>query len=474
MTVKTRKELRDSIIEKKSEANKLLDKRGRKESDFSESDKERLDELIKLAQEDKSQLELLDKMADAFEVGDDVDPTLRDSLKKHSVKFVPAGDGDPPSLFDEVRFRSGVQPMNYARVEMPDSEDPQSIQHSKMYARAWGEALRNLGGVKGSLAQAIEDSLKTQIRQACDTEAGCPFPSEGPDLSSWCESGFLTNPVQWVSGILRCCDRRVQMRQLARVITVDSAAKLGVRRRLTKTNSAQWGNTCEAPTCDYPTGEAIYLEPHVITGCTSWCRELTRRSVEDVGGWYADELAQNFQEVMEEGYLYGSGSGQSLGLLAEGALVPDRYIPMSSNGLTSEELINLLIDMTCKINDCFSAGNLGWLMSKEFLCCLMKMHSETGFWLNLTADKGLSGAFSRTLLGNPIMTSEFIKPDAHNSAGNIPLVHGDFSQYWIVDRNAMLSERDLCVANDRVAQYTRMWTGGSPMCDEGFAAGIVE
>ena len=262
------------------------------------------------------------------------------------------------------------------------------------------------------------------------------------------------------------------MRQFATIWTVGEACKLGVHQRTKRTSAAAWGGVCQRPKCDAPGFGAKFLQPHILTACTAWCREIQRNTSAPIVDWYAAEAARDVNEVMEMGYLYGDGNDCPLGLLNENALGSERYCPLPKS-CSVDELVDFLIDLMCKIPECFMGGNLAWMMSKSMYCCLMKLRDCHGLWLGQTADQGLAGPMATTLFGHPIIVSEFIKGGVDGAAGDVPIMFGDFSQYWIADKNGMLIERDTCPGEDREAIYTRMWTGGIPVCDEAFAGGLI-
>ena len=92
---------------------------------------------------------------------------------------------------------------------------------------------------------------------------------------------------------------------------------------------------------------------------------------------------------------------------------------MTANAITFDNIISLYFSLDTEYRK-----NAVWLMNDETALTLRLLKDENGNYLwNHTSD---------TILGKPVIVSNDM-PTAEN--GKIPVVFGDFSYYWIIERS---------------------------------------
>ena len=453
----TLKELRERKLEIRVDLKELLDKKGRKEGDYTETDKQRFNDLTEECDQVNSMIQDIERVQ-ALGFDDD---EIRDLSKRQvSQTGLALTASEAEKARGSCLFRTCSKTLSYMETVL---DTPQKrFLASNAYNKAISREIQS-GRNDRDTANHVRRFLESN-------ESDCP---EGVSTADYESGGWLTTPMQMLSGILRCCDRIVKMRSLARIFTVNEAASLGVRKNTGEVSTADWGTECEQPSCSAPTGTVKVLTPHILSACTALCRELIRNTPDGTENYFVESLARAMSEKMEEGYLYGDGLNKPLGILTTDALNSDRYIAYSTEDDTFDG--DDLIDILCNIPVCYQGGNLAWMGSQAMWCAIMKLKTQYGYLWSTTSDRGLAVGVPTTLLGYPFMISEFMSsytPNQASSTGYVPLMLGDWSQYWIADKNSMLMERQVCPGPDRVAWYARFWTDGMPMCDEAFS-GIV-
>lgn len=452
------KELLERRGELMCESRDLIEKRGKKEGDFTETDRERHKALLGEIADVNEQIEMANEHNQRFNLPDPSNPTVQTNekllkrLEAAGMTLAEHAKGtDGANSLPTFRDGSGV-PNRYQPLKQVSDDD--SWRHEMAYRQAYADGIvRTLDDDRGHKAHTIQAH-----RAACGD-------SGGPGPGSYGDGGFLTTPLQYVSEMIKCCDKTVMMRQMARIFTVTDACALGARKRTKGISSATWGQSCRKPECDTPEGTVKTLHPHCLAACTAMCRELIRLSVVDPVMFFLEELSRNMAETMEQAYLFGTGQNEPFGMLAEDAVSADRYLPFSLAADTLDG--DMLIDMLCSIPDCMLNGNLLWMMSRELWCSILKLKTSSGYLWSTEGNRGLTPGADRQLLGIPVAVSEFMQDGS--AEGHVPLALFDAQQYWIADRNSLLTESETCVGEDMVYWYSRFWTDGMPICDEGFS-----
>lgn len=139
----------------------------------------------------------------------------------------------------------------------------------------------------------------------------------------------------------------------------------------------------------------------------------TSFSIED---YLVDRLAQNFATAEDNGFISGTGIDMPTGILNEdnGAKVS-----VTTTALSFDDVMRLYHSLDKKYRK-----NAVWLMNDETALALRMLKDDNENYLWNVSDN--------TILGKPVVIS-YDMPDAVN--GNIPIVFGDFSYYWIVCRS---------------------------------------
>ena len=127
-------------------------------------------------------------------------------------------------------------------------------------------------------------------------------------------------------------------------------------------------------------------------------------------------LGKNFGRAEDKGFITGTGTDEPAGILAA---TGGADVALTTSSLTYDDMLALYHS-----TDKQYRKNSVWLMNDSTALHLRKLKDDDGNYLwNMAND---------TILGKPVVISEYM-PDIE--ADEKPVVFGDFSYYWIIDRD---------------------------------------
>lgn len=153
----------------------------------------------------------------------------------------------------------------------------------------------------------------------------------------------------------------------------------------------------------------------------------------DISGYLVKRMGKNFASAEDDAFINGTGENEPTGLLhgtdgAETAATVD--------AVTYDDIIGLFFSVDKEYRK-----NAVWMMNDNTALALRKLKDADGNYLwNQASD---------TILGKPVIISNDM-PDAE--AGMKPVLFGDLSYYWIIDRSpvSMKAVNELFAVNDQV------------------------
>ena len=127
-------------------------------------------------------------------------------------------------------------------------------------------------------------------------------------------------------------------------------------------------------------------------------------------------LAKNFAKAEDKGFMIGTGEHMPTGILSptDGA-----EIGVHTDSITFDDVLRLYFSLNKEYRK-----NAVWLMNDETALALCLLKDNNGNYLRNPAND--------TILGKRVFISNDM-PSAN--AGEMPIVFGDFSYYWIIDRS---------------------------------------
>ena len=175
--------------------------------------------------------------------------------------------------------------------------------------------------------------------------------------------------------------------------------------------------------------------PVVATkGTASWIDEegayLESDSVFDLESYISREFARRIGAKEEEAFFTGDGSGKPLGILAATGGAETGITAASATAITADELIDLFYSLKAPYR-----RNAVWVLNDSTIKAIRKLKDNQGQYL---WQPSLTAGAPDLLLGKPVRTSAFMPAIAADAK---TIAFGDFSYYWIADRQGRSFKR---------------------------------
>ena len=157
--------------------------------------------------------------------------------------------------------------------------------------------------------------------------------------------------------------------------------------------------------------------------------ELLNDSAFDMEGYITREFARRIGTKEEEAFFTGDGTGKPLGILAAtgGA---DLGVTTAGAAITADEVIDLYYSLRVPYRK-----KAKWIMNDSTISALRKLKDGNGQYL---WQPSLVAGTPNTILGCEVISSPFMPSIA---AGQKAITFGDYSYYWIADRQGRTFKR---------------------------------
>lgn len=238
------------------------------------------------------------------------------------------------------------------------------------------------------------------------------------------EGGYIC-PDTFENQLITGLTARNIVRGIAHVITTSSGQhKIPV---VATRGTASWIEE-EGP---IPEGDDVfgqqYIGAHKVGTLIKVSEELLNDTAFDLEGYFVNEFARRIGNKEEEAFLSGDGAGKPTGLLNDAEV---GVTAASATAITADELIDLFYSL-----DAPYRANAVWLVNDSTMRAIRKLKDQNGQYL---WQKALNEGEHETLLGKPIYHSPFAPT---LEAGAKAVAFGDFSYYWIGDRQGITFRR---------------------------------
>lgn len=215
------------------------------------------------------------------------------------------------------------------------------------------------------------------------------------------------------------------IRSLANVISTSSGQhKIPV---VSSRGTASWIEE-EGP---IPEGDDVfgqqYIGAHKVGTLIKVSEELLHDSAFDLEGYFVREFARRIGNKEEAAFISGDGVGKPTGILNDAEV---GVTAASATAITADELIDLFYSVPAPYRT-----KAVWVMHDSTMRNIRKLKDTTGQYLWQAA---LKEGDHEKLLGRPIYHSPYAPEVA---AGAKPIMIGDFSYYWIGDRQGITFRR---------------------------------
>lgn len=154
--------------------------------------------------------------------------------------------------------------------------------------------------------------------------------------------------------------------------------------------------------------------------------ELLHDSIFDLESYIASEFSRRIGNAEEDAFLNGNGTGKPTGILNATGGAQIGVTSAASAAITCDELISLYHSLAVPYRK-----NAVWLMNDSTIQAIRKLKDDNGQYL---WQPSLVAGTPDTILGAPVKVSRYM-PEI--GAGNKTIAFGDFSYYWIADREGI-------------------------------------
>ena len=192
----------------------------------------------------------------------------------------------------------------------------------------------------------------------------------------------------------------------------------------------------QIPESDDAFGQQL-IGAHKVATLIKVSEELLNDSAFDLEGYFTTEFARRIGNAEEAAFLTGNGSGKPTGILAGLGGAEVGVTAASETAITADELIDLFYSLKAPYRK-----NAIWVLNDSTIKAIRKLKDHNGQYLWQPALR--DGEYD-TILGKRIFTSPYA-PEI--GAGVKSIAFGDFSYYWIGDRQGVSFKR----LNERFAE----------------------
>lgn len=265
-----------------------------------------------------------------------------------------------------------------------------------------------------------------------------PAVSNALQIGTDSEGGYLV-PDEFERTLIEALEEENIFRKLAKIIKTSSGdRKIPV---VASKGSAFWIDEEAAYTESDSSFGQVSIGAYKLGTMIKVSEELLNDSVFDLESYIAREFARRIGAKEEEAFFNGDGEGKPLGILAASGGAQTGVTAASATAVTADELIDLFYSLKAPYRK-----NAVWVLNDSTIKVIRKLKDNNGQYL---WQPGLTAGAPDTILGRKIQTSAYMPAVA---AGAKTIAFGDFSYYWIADRQGRSFKRlnELYAANGQV------------------------
>ena len=174
----------------------------------------------------------------------------------------------------------------------------------------------------------------------------------------------------------------------------------------------------------------ISLGAYKLATAIKVSEELLNDSVFSIDTYLAGEFARRIGSKEEEAFFTGDGKNKPTGIFASTGGAEVGITASSATAITFDEIYDLFYSLKAPYR-----RGASWLMNDSTVKAIRKLKDSNGQYL---WQPSTGASTPDTLLNRPIYTSSYAPVIA---TGKTPIAFGDFSYYWIADRQGRTFKR---------------------------------
>ncbi len=281
-------------------------------------------------------------------------------------------------------------------------------------------------GAEDKTGRASDDYRKN-FWNAMRSKVPMPNVTNALQIGTDSEGGYLV-PDEYERTLVEALEEENIFRQMAKVIQTSSGdRKIPV---VASRGTASWIDEEGAfPESDGSFGQ-VSIGAYKLGTMIKVSEELLNDSVFDLQSYISREFARRIGAKEEEAFFTGDGTGKPLGVLAATGGAETGVTAASSTAVTADELMDLYYSLKSPYRK-----KSVWVLNDSTIKAVRKLKDSTGQYL---WQPSLTAGTPDTILGRPVKTSAYMPAIA---AGAKTIAFGDFSYYWIADRQGRSFKR---------------------------------
>jgi len=281
-----------------------------------------------------------------------------------------------------------------AKPMTSDKEDEKTGRASNAYKKSFWNVMRN----KHSNAQIL-NALQ-----------------EGTDS----EGGFLV-PDEFEHTLIQSLEEENIFRKLAHVITTSTGdRKIPV---VASKGSASWVDEEGTINDSDDAFTQVSIGAYKLGTLIKVSNELLNDSVFNLEAYISKEFGRRIGTKEEDAFFNGNGVGKPVGIFNATGGAQTGITTASATEIKADEIIDLFYSLKASYRK-----KAVWIVNDATIKAIRKLKDANGNYLWQPA---LTSGTPDTLLGRPVYTSSYVPTIA---AGAKTIAFGDFSYYWIADR----------------------------------------
>ena len=271
------------------------------------------------------------------------------------------------------------------------------------YASAFWKQIRSRDGI-------VTPEIRNSLRIGADTEGGYLVPDEFERM------------------LVEALEEENIFRTIAhKMNTASGDKKIPI---VSSKGSASWIDEAGAyPESDDAFGQ-VSIGAHKVGTMIKVSEELINDNVFDLEGYIAKEFGRRIGAKEEEAFFNGDGSGKPLGILAATGGAQLGVTSSLATGIKFDEIIDLYYSLKSPYRK-----NASWIVNDTTIKALRKLKDGNGQYI---WQPSVIAGTPDSILNRPVQTSSYM-PEL--TAGNKSVVFGDFSYYWVADRQGRVFKR---------------------------------
>lgn len=281
-------------------------------------------------------------------------------------------------------------------------------------------------GTEDKTGRASDDYRKN-FWNAMRSKVPMPNVTNALQIGTDSEGGYLV-PDEYERTLVEALEEENIFRQMAKVIKTSSGdRKIPV---VASKGTASWIDEEGAyPESDDSFGQ-VSIGAYKLGTMIKVSEELLNDSVFDLQSYISREFARRIGAKEEEAFFTGDGKGKPLGVLAATGGAETGVTAASATAVTADELMDLYYSLKSPYRK-----KAVWVLNDSTIKAIRKLKDNNGQYL---WQPSLTAGAPDMILGRPIKTSAYMPVIA---AGAKTIAFGDFSYYWIADRQGRSFKR---------------------------------